>query len=214
MANPDRDDEMFMGQFRCPTGVQGRTVASLMNRAHNMLTNWALSHVKIEQTFVVLDIGCGGGRTINKMANHTVKGKAFGIDYSKDMIKYSKEKNRQHIKKGQIHLLQASVEKMSFFDNFFDLVTAIETYYFWDNLPDSLHEVNRVLKPGGTLLIVNEMIKDGKYEKDNAQTIAKAHVHLVTLKEFQQLLKSAGFINVEFFRKTKSPWNVLLAKKA
>ena len=47
---------------------------------------------------------------------------------------------------------------MSFQDDFFDLVTAFETYYFWTNFPDALKEIKRVLKPGGTLLLVNELI--------------------------------------------------------
>ncbi len=188
MAAIKRDDPL-MCQFRCPTGAQGRTVAALMNREHDQLTNWGLNHVKIESVSVVLDVGCGGGRTLGKLASHAIGGRVFGIDYSKDMVEFSKGTNRKFVDKEQIHLLQGAVEKMSFPDGFFDLVTAIETYYFWGNLPGAFRELNRVLKTGGKLLIVNEMIKDGKYEVDNAQMIARAHVHLRASEELILLLK-------------------------
>ena len=62
-----------------------------------------------------------------------------------------------------MEIIEDSVEKMDFHDNFFDLVTAIETYYFWSSFPGSLQEIKRVLKPCG-MPILNEMMKDGVYE--------------------------------------------------
>lgn len=213
MGTLSRDDA-FMGQFRRPTGSQGRAVAALMNRGHDLLTDWGLSHVKIEPNFTVLDVGCGGGRTIGKLAGLAVEGRVFGIDYSKDMVDYSIEENKQLVAGGRVQVLEGSVKKMSFPNDFFDLVTAVETYYFWSNLPKAFKEIKRVLKLGGKLLMINEMIKDGNYERENAQPIAKTHVHLYTLPNLQQLLESAGLTDVKIFRKPNSPWNVLLTKKA
>jgi len=50
------------------------------------------------------------------------------------------------------------VDKTGFRDNFFDLVTAIETYYFWSSLPDAFKEIQRILKADGNFLMINEMI--------------------------------------------------------
>jgi ubiquinone/menaquinone biosynthesis C-methylase UbiE len=213
MGTLSRDDA-FMGQFRRPTGSQGRAVAALMNRGHDLLTDWGLSHVKIDPNFTVLDVGCGGGRTIGKLAGLAVEGRVFGIDYSKDMVEYSIEENKQLVVGGRVQVLEGSVKKMSFPNDFFDLVTAVETYYFWSNLPKAFKEIKRVLKLGGKLLMINEMIKDGNYERENAQTIAKTHVQLYTLPNLQQLLESAGLTDVKTFRKPNSLWNVLLTKKA
>ena len=208
------DDAELLGQCHRPMGVRGRTVAALMNKHHDLLSTWGLNHVQIENNFNILDVGCGGGRTICKLANQAVKGRVFGIDYSKDMIAYSRRENKKLVDGGRVQLVQCSVEKISFQQDLFDLVTAIETYYFWSNLYEAFKEIKRLLKPTGTLLIISEMIKDGKYEKENAQMIVKSKVNLVSLQQIKGLLCSAGFFKVEILRKTNSPWNAVIAKKS
>jgi len=209
----DEKDQSLMDQYKCPTGFQGRTVAESMNLHHSELTDWGLKNVEIKPAFKILDVGCGGGETIKKLAKYVFEGKVFGIDYSKDMVAYSKEVNNNLIAQKKVSIAQCSVVKTSFPDNFFDLVTAIETYYFWPSLSDAFQEIRRILKPNGNLLLINEMIKDGVYEIKNASLIKKTHVHLVTLPEIQQILESFGFTNVKVFRKPKSPWNAVLAQK-
>jgi ubiquinone/menaquinone biosynthesis C-methylase UbiE len=213
MKISDKDD-VFIGQFRCPTGVQGRAVAELMNQHHDALTTWGLSRIQIKPDFIILDVGCGGGKTIGRLARQAHQGGVFGIDYSKDMVKYSKEQNLQLVKEGRIGLTQASVEKLCFQNDFFDLVTAIETYYFWPNVQTAFKEIRRVLKPSGRLVIVSEMVKDGKYEVENAETVKKCGVHLLSLQNIENLLASAKFAEVKFFKKPDSVWNTVVATKA
>jgi ubiquinone/menaquinone biosynthesis C-methylase UbiE len=98
---------------------------------------------------------------------------------------------------------------MSFQDDFFDLVTAVETYYFWSNFPEALKEINRVLKTGGKLLLVNEML----YGVSPAKQVEETHVKLFPLEEIQNFLKSAGFVCVQLFTEAGSPWNAILGQK-
>ncbi len=201
-------------QYRCPTGDVGRTVAASMNKGHWDLTTWGLKHVDIKQDWVILDVGCGGGKTISRLSRRAGQGKVYGLDQSADMVDYSKQNNRTLIAKNRVEIVQGSVEKTGFPDEFLDLVTAIETYYFWPNLADAFIEIKRVLKNGGHLLIINEMIKDGTYDVENAEIIAKTQVHLVPVNEMQRLLQSVGFSPVKGYRKRKSAWNAILAQKS
>jgi len=203
----------FMDQFRRPTGSQGRAVAALMNIEHEALTTWGLTFVDIAKDAVILDVGCGGGKTINRLAHIADQGKVFGIDYSADMVKYSKEVNKDLVKEKRIEILESSVNKLSFPDDFFDLVTAIETYYFWPSLPDAFVEIKRVMKPEGTFLMVNEVVKDGIYDIEHAEMIKNAHLRLFTLEEIKDMLERAGFIDIEIFVKANSGWNAIRAKK-
>ncbi len=211
---PEEKDKAFMDQFRCPTGLQGRTVAAGMNRGHSALSTWGLKKARIEPDFVVLDVGCGGGKTISRLAREAFQGKVFGIDHSVDMVEYSREMNRRLIAQKRVEILAGSVQRMGFPKDFFDLVTAIETYYFWPDLQEAFREIKRVLKPERNLLMINEMVKDGVYELENADMIAKAHVRLIPLQEIQIMLHSLGFANVKVFTKAKSPWNAILAQKS
>jgi ubiquinone/menaquinone biosynthesis C-methylase UbiE len=203
----------LMDQFRRPTGRRGRLVAALMNRSHKPLSLWGLTHVEIKPYYLILDVGCGGGKTVNRLAQQSASGKVFGIDYSADMVEYSKKVNRKLISENRVEIVEGSVEKTGFSDDFFDLVTAIETYYFWPIFSGVLQEIRRVLKPGGKLLMVNEMVKDGVYEIKNAKMIEKAHVHLIPLEEIKNALQTVGFVDVHIFTKAGSPWNAVLAQK-
>lgn len=202
-----------MNQFRRPTGRRGRFVAALMNRGHKSLTLWGLTHVKIEPNYVILDVGCGGGKTVSRLAEKAPLGKVFGIDYSADMVEYSKKVNKKLIAQNRVEIVEGSVEKTGFPDDFFDLVTAIETYYFWPIFSDALKEIMRVLKPSGHFLMVNEMVKDGVYNVKCAKTIEQAHVHLIPLDEIKNTLEAVGFEDIQIFTKAGSPWNAVLAKK-
>ena len=201
-------------QYRCPTGVVGRKVAANMNKGHWDLTTWGLKHVRIKSNSVILDVGCGGGKTITRLARRAVQSKIYGIDHSADMVDYSRQINKKLIATNRVKIVQGSVEKTDFKNDFFNLAIAIETYYFWPNLAEAFQEMIRILKRGGYLLIISEMIKDGFYEVDNAEIIAKTQVHLVPLQEIQRMLYSAGFSNVKVYRKRKSDWNAVLAKKS
>jgi ubiquinone/menaquinone biosynthesis C-methylase UbiE len=185
-----------------------------MNREHEQLTLWGLSYVTIEPSSVILDVGCGGGKTVSRLTQRAPKGKVYGLDYSPDMVAYSKKLNQKLIAENRAEIVEGKVEQMNFPDGFFDLVTAIETYYFWSNFPAALAEINRVLKLSGKLLMVNEMVADGKYEVENAKLIAETHVRLIPLEEIRKAMHFAGFVVVQVFTKPESPWNGVLAQKA
>jgi ubiquinone/menaquinone biosynthesis C-methylase UbiE len=203
----------LMDQYKCPTGRRGRLVAALMNKDHKPLTLWGLTHVNIEPDYVILDVGCGGGKTVDRLAQRTPLGKVFGIDYSEEMVTYSRKVNKTLITENRVEIVEGSVEKTGFPDNLFDLVTAIETYYFWPSFSDALREIKRVLKPSGKLLIVNEMVKDGVYEIKYAKTIEQTHVCLLSLEEIRDVMHAVGFADVQIFTKAESPWNAILAQK-
>ncbi|MCW4024685.1 MAG: class I SAM-dependent methyltransferase [Candidatus Bathyarchaeota archaeon] len=200
-------------QFQCPKGRQGKIVAALMNKGHKALTTWGLSYVTIQPDYTILDVGCGGGKTINRLAQQVPQGKVYGIDCSPDMVAYAKKVNKEFVKQNQVEIHEASVDNTGLPDDFFDLVTACETYYFWFSLPEAFKEIKRVLKPNGKFLLISEMVKDGVHDVARAKIIEKTHVHLVPIEETSNMLQSAGFSNVEVVRKEDSAWNAIIAQK-
>lgn len=196
-------------QYRCPTGPQGKLVATMMNQFHEPLTVWGLSKITVKPEDAILDVGCGGGKTIAKLSQLAPKGKVYAIDYSADMVEFSKEMNKTLIAQNRVEIIEESVEKLHFKDDFFDLVTAIETYYFWNNLSVAFKELHRVLKSNGKLLLINELLLGVTSEKIIEETFVK----LFPLEEIKRLLESVGFSKVQIFTETDSPWNVIIAEK-
>ena len=66
-------------QCRKPTRWAGKPYLWLMNISHSGLTDWGLQHVVIEKRFT-MDVGCGGGKTVDKLAAMASDGKVYGID--------------------------------------------------------------------------------------------------------------------------------------
>src|SRR5260370_41497415 len=71
-----------LNEVRKPSRWLGRIVLWLMNFSHSGLTDWGLKHVEVEKDFTILDVGCGGGRTIEKLAAMANEGKVYGVDYA------------------------------------------------------------------------------------------------------------------------------------
>ncbi|HEY6071053.1 MAG TPA: class I SAM-dependent methyltransferase, partial [Chthoniobacterales bacterium] len=123
--------DKVIAQCRKPSGWFGRFILWEMNRQHSNLTDWGLSHVTIKKEDTILDVGCGGGRTINKLAEMASSGKIDGIDYSEESVSAAHRNNKRWIDIGVVSIREGSVSQLPFSDSTFDLVTAIETHLFW-----------------------------------------------------------------------------------
>lgn len=141
----------FFSNMRKPEGKLGNIQLKSMNKEHTPVSLWGLKHLNISPDDIVLDIGCGGGMNINRMAQ-TAK-KVYGVDYSIESVNLSKEVNEDLIREGRVEVHEGDVMDLPFDDDTFDIVTAFETVYFWPDIIKSFGEVKRVLKPGGMFLI-------------------------------------------------------------
>ena len=182
-----------------PEGFWGKLMIRSMNKGHHELTDWALEHVKISNGLTVLDVGCGGGRTVSKLCQRVGSGKVYGIDYSQLCVQKSEKLNRKSILCQKAVIKQASVSQLPFEDDTFDLVTAIETYYFWPDKQGDLKEILRVLKPGGTLLLVFEMLKTDAEPDKWKRVEDRLNIKAVSREEIENALHSAGYTNVKSY---------------
>ena len=180
-----------------PTGRSGIFCARLMNIGHSNVTRWGLSHISINKNDMILDIGCGGGKTVNTLAKIATEGKVYGIDYSQVSVAVSTSKNKRLIDKGQVKILHASVDSLPFSDDMFDLVTAVESYYFWPDLINNLKEIRRVLKTGGSLILINEMYRDERFEKRNSNWARTGDFTYHPPDEFGIFLRDAGYSSIK-----------------
>ena len=186
-----------------PNGRMGRAMLKFMNLCHAPLTNWGLNLVDIQDGWTMLDIGCGGGATLKRLLKRSKEAKVYGIDISDESVAKARKVNRALLEK-QVFIQQGSAAKLPYEDAKFDLLTAVETVYFWPNLPECLKEVRRVLKPGGRFAIMVEVV-----DTDSVWTNVVEGMTAYPPEQLKQFLDDAGFIQTEIHRKKPSYATIL-----
>jgi ubiquinone/menaquinone biosynthesis C-methylase UbiE len=202
------DRPIQINQCSKPAGWSGRLSLWRMNLSHSKVTDWGLAHVSIANHSAILDVGCGGGRTVGKLAAIATHGKVYGVDYSDASVAATRKANAHWIAEGRVDVRHASVSELPFPDGTFDLVTAVETHFWWSDMAGGMREIHRVLKPGGTLLLIAEVYKGassltaGLVEKYASQT----GMALLTVDEHRDLFAAAGFSNVRIVVEAAKGW--------
>jgi ubiquinone/menaquinone biosynthesis C-methylase UbiE len=167
-----------------------------MNIAHAALTDWGLSHVKVGRADTILDVGCGGGRTVQRLATLAPEGKVWGVDYSSASVAASQRTNADAIAAGRVRIELGSVAALPFADRTFDVVTAVETHYYWPDLEANLREILRVLKPGGTVALIAETVRDRQPNPLYFIVMPLLGAAHLTTAQHAELLTRAGFGDV------------------
>ena len=200
-------------QVRKPSRWAGRPFLWLMNTSHSKLTDWGLQHVQIEKDFTILDVGCGGGRTIQKLAAAAAQGMVYGVDYASGSVAASGAQNAKLIQEGRVEIKQASVSQLPFPENKFDLVTAIETQYYWPNLMKDMQEILRVLKPSGMLTIILESYKKGAHQDWKGMAMKLLNSASLSADEQRALFSAAGYTDIQIFEERSKGWICATGKK-
>ena len=195
---------------RKPEGFFGRMMVSGMNGGgHAKMANWALASVQINEGDHILDVGCGGGANIARLLQRCPKGSVNGIDYSPVSVEKSTKVNAQAIAEGRCKVQKASVTKLPFGNDIFDIVTAFETIYFWPDIEHCFTEVKRVLKPGGQFVIVNE--DDGLTGNNEKWEKMIEGMHTYKPEEIRLHLANTGFRDIDIKRDSEKHWLMVSA---
>lgn len=201
----------FVSQTRKPEGTLGKMMVNGMNGGHAKMADWGIAHLIIDSPSEVLEIGCGGGRNAGEILKKYPSGYVTAIDYSEVSVAKARDYNKEAIEAKKMEVNQGDVSALNLPEEKFDLVTAFETIYFWPGLERCFSEVARVLKTGGSFMIVNE--SDGtdsaslKFEK------IIDGMKCYTIDDIKSALKTAGFSDIKSFHHETKPWITVIATK-
>jgi len=190
-----------------PKGKMGQIMLSMMNFSHAPLTNWGLNFINFQEGWTMLDIGCGGGATIKRLLKHSKNAKVYGIDISQESVAKSKKTCADILDK-QVFISQGSAEILPYETNMFNLVTAVETIYFWKNIQNCFKQVYRVLKPGGQFAIIVEAAN-----KDSVWTNIVEGMTTYSSEQLLTMLTNAGFSQIKSHQK-KPMYTIIIGVKA
>lgn len=189
-----------------PTGEDGEKMLARMNESHAALTAWGLSFFHWQGDEEVLDIGCGGGANLQRMSSHIKSGHLTGVDYAKTSVETSRQTNAADIAAGKMAVCEGSVEALPFADDSFDKITTVESFYFWPNPPENLKEVCRVLKEGGTFLLIAEIYDHPGLSEEVQENIKNYRLYNPTPETFETIFRAAGFSAVTVHIEDEHGW--------
>ena len=133
---------------------------------------------------MILDIGCGTGGNLEWLRRYVGDGRIIGLDFIDTALHFCQQAGAQI-------LVQASATNLPFADDAFDVVTSFDVLEQLGGRADerAMHEMYRVLRPGGVAFVrapAYEWMKSGHDAALNSQ-------HRYTLGEMREKLESAGF---------------------
>jgi len=137
-----------------------------------------------------IEVGVGSGRFAAPL------GIKLGLDPSRKMGEIAKKRG--------ITVIEGVAESLPFPDSHFDFILMVTTICFLDDVEKAFRESNRVLKPGGSLIIgfIDAESPLGKfYEEIKSKNKFYKYARFYSVKEVISLMKTAHFGDL-YFRQT------------
>lgn len=139
--------------------------------------DYLISLLNLQGNETVLDVGCGRGLLLIKVAQKLTTGKAVGIDIwqQADQWANSKAHTQQNVEivgvLDKVELIDADARSLPFQDNSFDSVMStfvLHNLHTADDRKNAIQQMVRVLKPGGTLIV-----QDFQFTQEYADAMRK-----------------------------------------
>ena len=158
-----------------------------MEKGHGVTVNKFLNKIQFSDKFSFLDIGCGNGWVVKKIAQLDACTKAVGIDKSKNMI--SKANKTKISDKEQYFTTELETFK---FSKKFDVIFSMESLYYSVPMEPALTKVYKLLKNGGIFYCGTDFYKDNhlttRWKKD-----MKIPMDLRSESEWKKMFTEIGF---------------------
>lgn len=209
-----------------------------MNRLLTMRIDilWRRKAVKLAKNYIhenILDIATGTGDFAIELVKLSPL-KITGIDIADKMLEIGRKKIKHKGLTGKIELMEADSENLPFPENRYDLATSAFGVRNFENLNKGLSEIQRVLKPGGRILILeasepsNMPFKKlykaymskvcpaigGAFSENKAYNYLNRSVAAFPSgKNFEAELVKAGFIDTQYIPLSMGVASIYIAKK-
>jgi len=162
--------------------------AELMEIEHGGNVLKFLQTISFDKPFTFLDVGCGNGWVVRKIAKEKNCKKAIGIDKSKKMI-------LEAIKKASLkneEFIHTDIESLKYRGKF-DFIFSMESLYYTDSIEIALEKIFKILKPEGQFFCGTDFYTDNKATARWA-SIMKIQMHLHSKNEWKKFFQNTGFV--------------------
>ena len=162
--------------------------ANIAEKDENKLEQM-VGRLNVNPGSILLDVGTGTGVFLPFLLSKIGKsGRLVALDFAEKMLRKARAKGFG----GNIDYLQANVENIPLPDETFDIITCYSSFPHFQDKPEALREMKRVLKSGGRLLVCHTSSRAEINEIHRQTTIVKDDI-LPDTAEMRSLLLAAGF---------------------
>ncbi len=121
------------------------------------IDQWMLDLLQLRKNIRILDVGCGAGKQCFSFYNY-LKGDASitGGDVNASLLSQARKENGKYNNKVNFIELNFN-QSFQFEDKQFDLVSCCFAIYYAENIPSTISEMHRILKPSGRLFTTGPM---------------------------------------------------------
>ena len=162
--------------------------AELMEIEHGKNVLKFLQTISFDKPFTFLDVGCGNGWVVRKIAKEKNCKKSIGIDKSKKMIQEAIKKTSMKNEE----FIYTDIESLKYRGKF-DFIFSMESLYYADSIEIALEKIFKILKPGGQFFCGTDFYTDNKATARWA-SIMKIQMHLHSKNEWKKFFQNTGFV--------------------
>lgn len=139
---------------------------------------------------VVLDIGCGTGKLLNRLAAQYPQLQGTGLDLSPEMLRQARRRNGH---RPRLIFVPGASEAMPFADNHFQAAFSTISFLHYPDPQQVFVEIGRVLRPGGQFYLVDYTTL---FELGTQQKMAGlgGSMHFYSPRQRETLATNAGLI--------------------
>jgi SAM-dependent methyltransferase len=143
----------------------------------------AVDAIDMASDAFVVDVGCGTGSALRRLAPRVPHGRLIGVDPVPRMLAIARERAASDPNGHRIEFVAAPAERLPLENGVADIVLAFDSIDHWGDRAAGLREVARVLRPGGRLVAVKDGGLPGGAEATRALRGALGRVGLGVQRE-------------------------------
>jgi len=160
-----------------------------MEQHHLPIVEPMLALIEFQSQDKVLDVGCGTGWLVRRIAPLVSAGLAAGMDVSDAMLERAKTLSTQL---PNVVFARGGVGAIPWDSGHFTKVLSVESAYYWPDPKQGVREIFRVLSPGGAAWILINYYRDNPHSHQWGELL-KVPTHLYSAEEWSELFRQAGF---------------------
>jgi ubiquinone/menaquinone biosynthesis C-methylase UbiE len=178
-------------------------------------TRETLARLDLRPTERLLDVGCGTGALLHRLARSHPVEQLAGVDPVPEMLAVALRRLPV-----ELDLREGWAERLPFETARFDVVVSCNMFHYIRQPAAALHEMRRVLRPGGRLILTDwcDDYLACRLCDRYLRRFSRAHVKMYGKRDCRDLLRAAGYAepHVESYKiswlwglmtaRAESPW--------